>query len=122
MWGIHPDYMCKKHIIGEHGEIHKHRHNFVKGHSILGRMYPVVQIDPKNMERRHDQLARYLNHKSPYKQPDLSHYSEDLLSFEIDIEQSRKDLMDRCPKCKELLKNAKIKDIHWLHGIELEDR
>ena len=103
MWMVDPKLMCKRHLLGEHFEIHKHRHNFVKGHSIAGRK---GQIEPAAMQERHDvvakeMLARGMNHKSPYSQPDLSHY--DLTEFTVDVEEAHKDLIDRCEKCKALL-------------------
>lgn len=104
---LNPEYMCKKHIVGCHGEIHKHRHNFVKKHSISGRINPVVQIEPESMKERHDLLAKYLkNHKSPYAQPDLSHLPDNERYAKVDINQSIKDLKERCPECKRLIENA----------------
>jgi len=69
---------------------------FVKGHSIKGR---IGQIEPANMRVRHDELAeemlrRGMNHKSPYEQPDLSHY--DLDGFTVDINVSIADLCEEC--------------------------
>lgn len=92
--------LCRKHLLGEHNEIHKHRHNFVKCHRIEGRR---GQIEPISMSSRHDELAeemkrRGYNHKSPYTQPDLSHYNLD--NFTVDREKSQRDLFDRCPDCK----------------------
>jgi Pyrimidine dimer DNA glycosylase len=58
MWCINPRLLCDKHLLGEHGEIHKHRHNFVKRHSIAGRVYPVAQIEPLSMADRHEVLAQ----------------------------------------------------------------
>ncbi len=112
MWGIDPSLLCQKHLIGEHGEIHKHRHNFVKKHSIKNRISPVVQIEPENMQKRHDELAiemikRGYNHNSPYSQPDLSHLINSERYAKIDINISISDLNDRCPECrKNLLKNV----------------
>ena len=40
--------LCNKHLIGEHGEIHKHHHVFVKKYSVLGRFFLVVQICTTN--------------------------------------------------------------------------
>ena len=101
---IDPKKLCKRHLLGEHFEIHKHRHNFVKGHKIGGRK---EQIEPKSMGVRHDELAREMkrrgyNHKSPYEQPDLSHY--DLDGFIVDKEVSKVDLMNRCEECKSLMR------------------
>ena len=96
MWMVNPSLMCSKHLCGEHGEIHKHRHNFVKGHSIAGRK---GQIEPEAMQRRHDELALFLkNHKSPFEQPDLSEY--DLQDFIVDVEVSLEELRRRCPNCR----------------------
>ena len=96
MWMLPPECMCLQHRLGEHAEIHKHRHNFVKGHSIAGRK---GQIEPAAMQRRHDELAATLtNHKSPYTQPDLSAY--DLTGFTVDLDESATELARRCPRCK----------------------
>lgn len=107
MWMLNPGWLCRKHLLGEHGEIHKHKHNFEKGHSIEGRR---GQIEPASMQSRHDALAeemvkRGFNHKSPYEQPDLSHY--DIDTFTVDRDESKRDLADRCPECKERMRNEK---------------
>lgn len=110
MWGVKPEYLCRKHLLGEHNEIHKHRHNFVKQHKITKRITPVVQIEPENMKKRHDELAaemskRGYNHKSPYEQPDLSHLSDSERYAKININNSITDLLNRCNECaKNILK------------------
>lgn len=93
MWQINPNYMCQQHQLGEHNELHKNRHNFVKKHSIKGRIYPVVQIEPESMKRRHDELAKYMNHKSPYTQPDLSHLPDDQRYAKVDTRLSLCELV-----------------------------
>ena len=100
MWMITPSLLCRKHLLGEHGEIHKHRHNFVKRHSIEGRR---GQIEPRAMGRRHDALAcemvrRGFNHHSPYEMPDLRGY--DLAGFTVDRNESLRDLCARCAECR----------------------
>ena len=57
MWMVNPKILCRKHLLGEHGEIHKHRHNFVKQHSITKRI-ELGQIEPSSMESRHDELVK----------------------------------------------------------------
>lgn len=100
MWMVDPATMCRKHLLGEHGEIHKHRHNFVKHHSIDGRR---GQIDPARMGKRHDALAvemlrRGFRHESPYTQPDLSAY--DLSGHGVDVAESDRELRRRCADCR----------------------
>jgi hypothetical protein len=103
MWQIPPDFMCQKHISGEHYELHKHLHSFQKKHSITGRIKPVVQIEPASMEIRHNELANYMNHNSPYTQPDISYLPIDEQKAKVDLNISYKDLSDRCPECRALL-------------------
>lgn len=108
MWMIDPKLLCNKHLMGEHFEIHKHRHNFVKGHSVKGRLNPIVQIEPISMEERHNSLVleikdRGMNHKSPYEQPDLSSYGKEVLNAKVDQRESIKDLCKRCEKCRKII-------------------
>lgn len=102
MWMLPPRILCRQHLLGEHGEIHKHRHNFVKRHSIAGRR---GQIEPMAMKRRHDELAdemlrRGMNHRSPYEQPDLSHLPEADRFGTVNKETSLRDLHTRCDECR----------------------
>lgn len=106
MWGVNPIILCNKHLLGEHGEIHKHRHNFVKQHKITKRIYPVVQIESENMEIRHNELVnemlrRKFNHQSPYSLPDLSYLSDNERYAKIDVNNSIDDLINRCNDCNE---------------------
>jgi len=100
-----------RHLLGEHFEIHKHRHVFVKGHGIAGRVAGNA-VEPEAMGRRHDELEREIRRRareagrkppsSPYEQPDLSAYSVEHRCFKIDREAARELLMDRCPECRRL--------------------
>lgn len=110
MWMVDPKVLCNKHLLGEHGEIHKHRHNFVKQHRITKRISPVVQIEPRNMQSRHDELAnemicRGMNHQSSFVQPDISYLSENERQANVDIKHSLVDLSSRCPECAKNIKN-----------------
>ena len=100
MWMVPSRILCRKHLLGEHGEIHKHRHNFVKKHKMDGR---IGQIQPRSMKERHDELAvemlrRGYNHQSPYEQPDISYLPP---MPDVDILVSWLDLSKRCPDCAE---------------------
>jgi len=96
--------------LGEHGELHKHRHNFVKQHKVNGRIYPVVQIEVASMEARHNELAiemlkRGMNHESPYTQPDITYLGQEIINTKVDVNTSLTDLSNRCSKCKERIHN-----------------
>jgi len=102
MWMLPPYMMCGKHIAGEHGEIHKHRHDFVDKHSIKGRVQKGnVQIEPSRMDIRHDELAGYLIfHNSPYELPDLSYLGRHERYAVVDREAAHRELLERCPACR----------------------
>jgi len=102
---IQPILMCRKHLLGEHGEIHKHRHNFVKHHSITKRV-KLGQIAPAAMQNRHDALVvemlnRGYKHNSPYEQPDISYLPIEYQLSTVNAEQSLLELVKRCPQCAE---------------------
>lgn len=103
MWMTDPSLLCRKHLLGEHGEIHKHRPSFVKHHSIAGRISPIVLIEPASMQSRHDALAAEMTHRgyehaSPYTLPDLSYLGESA-NVKADVAYNVADLRERCADC-----------------------
>ena len=98
MWMVDPKILCKNHLLGEHGELHKHRHCFEKQYKMAGRM---GHIEPESMESRHDELVvemkrRGYNHNSPFEQPDVSYLPEML----VDPDDALEDLLNRCEHCR----------------------
>jgi hypothetical protein len=118
---INPKLLCNQHLLGEHGEIHKHRHVFVKGYKIEGRR---GQIQPKDMGLRHDQLVaemlrRGMNHKSPFIQPELNKYPDDYIeNFVVDTNKSLYDLIDRCSDCRGRIMDIRICDGCLWDGLQ----
>ena len=116
MWMIDPKLLCMRHLCGEHGELHKHIHNLVKGHSIAGRLSPVVQIEPKSILARHDELEKELARRRkesgrPYRDPSLlctqnqldmmlGQYPDDQVNAKVDTKTSIRDLTERCEDCR----------------------
>ena len=99
MWMCIPKILCRKHLLGEHGELHKFRHSFEKQHKMSGRR---GQIEPKSMKSRHDALvqemeSRGYNHNSPYEMPDISY----LPDMKVNRTDALGDLLKRCPECQQ---------------------
>lgn len=104
MWMVDSKILCRKHLLGEHFEIEKHRHCFVKKHNMSKRVY-LNQIVPLRMEERHNELVREMlrrgyKHNSPYKQPDVSYLGFEVLLCPFDYKSALEDLLNRCPECK----------------------
>lgn len=97
MWMIDPRLMCRKHLNGEHYEIHMLAGHLRAGHSIKGYLEKGL-LEPQNMKQRHDELAAEMvrrggNHKSPL-----------VVDFDCpkgNVYQwvSMRDLRWRCPRC-----------------------
>lgn len=107
LWMIPPHLLCRKHLLAEHGEIHKHLPSFRKGHSVHGRFFPEVQIQLTGLTERHDALAeemlhRGFRHASPLENTDwLLDVYPDYFYIEVNPFTSRRVLCDRCPDCAE---------------------
>ena len=105
MWMIYPELMCNKHLLGEHGEMHKFLPTFRKGYRVDGRFNPVVQIQFQGYKERHDALAeemlkRGMNHKSPLVDiPDFESIYPEYYDKLVNTELSSSDLMGRCNEC-----------------------
>ena len=76
---IDPAKLCNKHLLGEHGKLHKFLPSFKKKYKVTNRISPIVQIELSSYKQRHDELAnemlkRNMNHKSPINElPDFSY-------------------------------------------------
>jgi hypothetical protein len=120
MWMIDPALMCNKHLLGEHGEIHKFLPSFRKKVSITGRMSPVVQIEPLALKARHDELAAEMLRRWPKSDGHASPLDVDVNQLfhylppaernaKVDVRHSHNDLISRCPLCRERIQSSKEK-------------
>ena len=121
MWMLSPKLMCKKHISGEHGEIHKHLSSLYKGIKIDGRYAHIAQIQLNALQSRHDQLAQFLNHKSPIEVDDYWIYKlyPQYYHINVNLEFNLHDLMERCEKCRNLILKKRRKLCHAMKLIWL---
>lgn len=99
MWNIDPRLLCTKHLVGEHGEIHKMIANLRNTRKWTESLTAKGFLEPQNALKRHDKLAkemtkRGVNHKSP-----LDVAGVDLPKGKVDIKKSKQDLKARCKKC-----------------------
>lgn len=113
MWMVPVEKLCDMHLRGSHFEIHKHRHIFVKQHSIKGRIFPIVQIEPSSMKKRHDELTKEMEKRfnkkydSPYKQPNLNHLPRNQRYAKVDVDANLKELYNKCPECRKRIEKHK---------------
>ena len=98
MWNVDPRLMCRKHLLGEHVEMHMFAGTLAKGVSIQGYVDGgLVEVD--RIRIRHDELAaemerRGYRHSSPLR--------DDCPSFcagRVNAEENLAELARRCPQC-----------------------
>ena len=99
-----PSIMCRKHLLGEHVEMHMLVGTLQKGISVQGYIDNQL-VELEHIRARHDELVeemikRGYNHKSPL--PDYPEVSGGV----VDREENLRDLVNRCPDCRERIENA----------------
>lgn len=110
MWMVPAEMLCRTHLLGEHGELHKFLPSWRKKYSIAGRVAGNA-MEPRSYKRRHDELAaemlrRGYKHSSPLEQPDFSYLPAEHREFSIDVEASLRLLIKRCPECAKRAKEC----------------
>jgi len=108
MWMTDPTTMCRKHLLGEHVELHMLVGALRKGISLYGYIKNDL-IEPSMIFFRHKQIAeemvdRGYNHKSPLSIKDTmrtDHLAPYQVMHRINRHVAREDLHSRCPECKQ---------------------
>lgn len=100
MWMLPPEIMCRKHLLGEHVEMHMLVGTLRKGISTQGYVdNQLVELD--KIRERHDALVaemeiRGYNHKSPL--PEIPPIVGEIGI--VDRQENLREICRRCPDCK----------------------
>lgn len=97
MWMVEPQLLCRKHLLGEHVELHMFVGTLNKNISIEGYLGNGL-LEVHNIKSRHKALikemeARGMNHKSPL--PDFVEFE----AGKVDVDRSLRELRERCNFC-----------------------
>lgn len=106
MWNVDPSIMCRKHLLGEHLELHMFMGCIKKGKSIDGYIKKgLVELD--NIIPRHDELAKEMinrGYKHNSRMPPVV-INPLYLRFHdngyIENKKSLEELLSRCRECRE---------------------
>ena len=101
---VDPRLMCRKHLLGEHVELHMLVGSLRKGISLEG-FFENKLIELHNVERRHAQLVREMERRG------FRHASPLIVKCKragrIDRRANLIELARRCRHCRELQEKAK---------------
>lgn len=107
MWMLPPEKMCRKHLLGEHVEIHMLVGSIIKGRK-LTKFLSYGLIEPTSIYKRHEEIKnemikRGYKHTSELKKYDFSKYNENEIKLisetKVDINKSILDITERCSEC-----------------------
>ena len=107
MWLCNPKILCQKHLCGEHLEMHMFIGTLRKKLKVDGYLKNNL-LQPRYLFQRHEELAnemknRGYKHNSTITEIDCScilNLSNEQQYWEINKELALKDLLDRCPECR----------------------
>lgn len=102
MWKVPPNIMCRKHLLGEHVELHMFVGTLRHGMDLKNSRYVsdgLVEIH--NIKNRHDELVaemqhRGYKHKTPIEHGDYNECTAGSIIVKDNIEELRR----RCPDCR----------------------
>ena len=106
MWNVDPKVMCRKHLLGEHVEMHMFVGTIIKGVSLHGYVAGGL-VQTQDIEKRHWELVaemerRGMNHKSPL--PNSLKVALTPPQGEVNSAANLIELARRCPECAKLQK------------------
>lgn len=103
MWMVEPKYMCNKHLLGEHIEIHMFVGSINKGISMEGYIKNNL-LEPSSLIERHDEIVkemkrRGMNHNTPLPSIKITNLPEHLRDAKINKHEALEELHKRCANC-----------------------
>lgn len=104
MWNIPPQYLCRKHLLGEHVEMHMFLGTLKHSTSISGYISNNL-VDTSLILSRHDELAAELTrrgytHSSPFTSSDIQFLSTIPSQGSVNPSANILVLSSRCPECR----------------------
>ena len=105
-WNVNPEFLCTKHLLGEHVESHMYVGCIKKGTSLKGYIDKGL-VEVHHIKSRHDELVkemikRGMNHKTPIEE--FTCQDAGLVNSEQNINELRR----RCEKCRERIEKCQI--------------
>ncbi len=101
---VNPKIMCRKHLLGEHVEIHMFASGLKRQIDMSGYLNNNL-LEPKSLKSRHQQLVKEMKdrgykHNSELKMDFNISYLNALKTKKVDVKKSKKELITRCKDCK----------------------
>jgi hypothetical protein len=109
MWLVPPKVLCRRHLLGEHYEMHMFLGSYRKNISLKGFINNGM-LDPSCMLERHEELVeemtkRGYDHDSPIERNLCLSLADDYKDYEscVDVDGNLDVLKSRCDSCTIIL-------------------
>lgn len=107
MWMVNPEFLCRKHLLGEHLEC-GHMLPGAINNGKIGSLVGLAKnrlIEVSKIKERHEKLVLEMQNRGYSHKSDLPEFSLDsvpdiLLNITVDQNKSISDLCERCEECK----------------------
>lgn len=97
MWLVDPALLCRKHLLGEHVEMHMFAGHLHAGRALGGYAH-LCEVD--KIASRHDALAAEITARGMKHQSPLQHFEyHGAVNGRVDIAESLRALRMRCEEC-----------------------
>ncbi|MGZ4811492.1 MAG: pyrimidine dimer DNA glycosylase/endonuclease V [Terriglobales bacterium] len=100
MWMVNPRLMCRKHLLGEHVELHMFVSGIRRGLNLRGYLEKNL-LEPHNITRRHEQLVRELQRRG-YRHGSLLPNFDPVRGGRIHRRANLAELARRCKQCRRM--------------------
>ena len=108
MWMVNPKGLCRKHLLGEHVELHMWIGHLKRKRGIDGYVrencIEMLSIYDRHEDLSQEMIRRGYRHKSPISLDDTScvyNYDQHQRDVKVDQEKALKLLFEKCSECEE---------------------
>ena len=102
MWNVTPRLLCRRHLLGEHVEMHMFVGAILIGTSLKGYLEKGL-VEIHNIKARHSLLAEEITRRGMHHRSPLDNF-EAWIDGKVDVAKNIVDLCSRCIECKKLIK------------------
>ena len=110
MWNVPPEMMCRRHLLGEHLEMHMFAGAIKCGRSLKGYLEKGL-VETGNISARHDELAAEMQRRGYRHNSPLEGFVIVVSVGSVNTERSIAELCRRCPHCKKRIKERIIEGL-----------
>jgi hypothetical protein len=106
MWMVNPRQMCRRHLLGEHVELHMFVAGIRRGLNLKGYLDKQL-LEPHNIVRRHEELVRELQHRGYRHDSPLPQFVA-VHAGRINRRGNLAELARRCTQCRRMQQEKKL--------------